>query len=624
VRCAAIARDADALARGGNAIQHGAWHALRCSVRARFVPTSLAAVVVCLICLEANARAEEPGGGQQEDPNSSSSSSSSSSNDSSRRRDRLAVDSVGGSGSSLGGGSSFGSRPFTYTTPASRYYLRATLEELLVLGLGYAQYAANKAGNEVDWDLAPSWSSIEKKLTLSALSFDNNKFDTNWLTHPGAGYFYYLAARSNRLSIPVSLLFTTLSSTLWEYFGEIREHAAINDLIATPLTALPLGEATLHLGAFFQRGRKTFGTTAASWVFAPLKNVHDAIDDLDPARAPAGRTDDLFGLPTDEDTWHRIKVGSSVGVTHQSSGSSDSGGGGGKGLTQGDVRVYASSRIVAIPGYGTTGMRGGWFTEGEVSDLQLQTSVSLADGGLVDFDFGAHVLPLGYAYQNVDRDARDGRLRGHGFVAGLNVGAEYSRHDYDRDRRRDRDRIALVASGATFEERLHTGLWTIRAGVDGLATFSGVEAYALPEETREHSDIHLVSVLRNEHYYHAYGATFHPRLEIEKAKASTSSSSGTKPVVNGDVDIDFGSDLRVDWFDSILHRDVDAGAVDTNSSRLDASDRRIVTRAWVGLHPTPYLRISLTSEFREREGRVASTRSSRSELGLHTGIELLF
>ena len=474
--------------------------------------------------------------------------------------------------------------PFDYTTKAERTYFRAVVEQALILGLGFAQYATNKAGNEADWDLAPEWSSVEKKLTLSALTFDNNYFDTNWLTHPGAGFLYYSAARGNRLSIPVSLLFATTSSTLWEYFGELREHAAINDLIATPMTGLALGEPALQLGALFQRARPSPAWTALGWVFAPFKSVHDALDGLEPARA--AEVDDL-GLPTD--VWHRISLGGSVGVTHQQ-----------RGPTQGDGRLAARSRIVGIPGYGKTGVRGGWFTSGEVTDLRFQTGVS--EGELVDVVLASHVLPFGYAYQDVALDD-GGRLRGHGIVAGLHVGAEYGRHDWDRDRRRAQDRIALVDTGLTLEGRVHAGGWTVRTGVDGLANFAGVDAYALPEERLVHSDIHLPSVLRNKGYYHAYGATLRPRVEAERGR------------------LDVGGELRVDWFESIAHADVEPVATNV---RLDASDRRILTRGWIGFHPTRHLRISVGAEWGEREGRVTSARASRSELGVHGATEVVF
>jgi hypothetical protein len=36
---------------------------------------------------------------------------------------------------------------------------------------------------------------------------------------------------------------------LWEYVGEWREQASINDLVVTPVSGVPVGESFFHLGA---------------------------------------------------------------------------------------------------------------------------------------------------------------------------------------------------------------------------------------------------------------------------------------------------------------------------------------------------------------------------------------
>jgi hypothetical protein len=379
-------------------------------------------------------------------------------------------------------------------------------------------------------------------------------------------------------------MFAFVSSTLWEYVGEIREHAAVNDMIATPVTGMALGEPMLQLGALAQRGTPGAGSTAAGWIFAPFKSLHDAIDGLEPETA---RDRDHLGLPAD--VWHRVTIGGGAGVTAQRGG-----------LVQTDGRFFAESRIVAIPGYGAAATRHGWFDDGEVTELRIRTAV--ASGNLVDAGFGGHVLPLGYAFQDVARDDR-GRLRGHGGLVGMHVGAEYGVHDWDRDRRRDRDRIAFVATGLTIEERIHAGDLTLRARVDGLATFAGVDAYALPAETTRWGSAQLSSVMRNQHYYHAYGATLRPRLELEVGP------------------IDAGGEACVDWFSSIDVRDVDA--TDDEAS-LDASDRRVRSRVFVGVRPAQLLRLSLSAEYGARHGRVGATRDARSETGLHSAIEIVF
>ncbi len=474
---------------------------------------------------------------------------------------------------------------FRYTTQAQRHYLRTGLEEVLVLGVGYAQYVDNKAANQPDFDNSPDWATLKSKLTLgSAVTFDNNLYDTNWLTHPLAGYFYYGVARSNRLSIPLSAGIAFAGSAIWEVLGEIREDAAINDLIATPLSGMSLYEPMMQTGVFFQRARRTPASVALAWLFAPFKSLHDTIDGLEPERAT--ELDDL-GLPADD--WHRIRLGGSVGVTHQRGG-----------LTQGDARFYGSSRIITLPRYGREGTTSGFFDAAGVSELELQ--IGLSEGRMVDANIAAHMLPFGYRAQDV-RLTPSGELYGHSFVAGLHIGTEYGRHDYDRDRRRDPDRLAFVSAGTSIEETLHLGALLLRARVDGLATFGGVDAYALPEYERRYGLANVTSVVRNQRYAHTYGATVRPRFELELGR------------------FDSGVDLRGDWFGQVTGRDRGA---EPGQLGVAASDRRFIGRTFIGYSPSHHIRLSLTAEMRERMGRIEDIRASRSELGLHGGIEAVF
>ena len=124
--------------------------------------------------------------------------------------------------------------PFVYTTPAEPDYLRMSLQELGLFGLGLLQYQSTKS-NEQDWDVRVDWPGVRSKLLWEASSFDDNKFDTNWLTHPAAGFLYYSTARGNRLGILPSFAVTTFMSAVWEELGEIKEQVAINDVVVTPV-----------------------------------------------------------------------------------------------------------------------------------------------------------------------------------------------------------------------------------------------------------------------------------------------------------------------------------------------------------------------------------------------------
>lgn len=474
---------------------------------------------------------------------------------------------------------------FHYTKPVRPDYVRAAIENAIILGLGYVEYINNQA-NAADWDLSFDWRGMRSKLLLESVSFDNNRFPTNWVTHPGAGIAYYTAARSNRIGVLPSYAMAFASSTFWEYVGEWKEQVALNDVIVTPTAGIALAEPFLQIGALMHRSRQNAGTKFFGWFFAPLKSVHDRMDGLDPKQVD--HVDEL-GLPAEE--WHRFRLGSSIGVTSQE-----------RGVTEGEARLRGESRIVALPDYGVAGQRGGWFDSAEVSELSATLTVS-EQSKITDFNIAAHILPFGYRWQDV-RIADDGELRGTSFLSGFHVGTEYSTHDYDRDGRRSIDRIGVVAAGATFEDWIHVGGGlSIKSSIDFLASFAGVEAYGLPEYRQYFGDLRLTSVLRYHGYYHAYGATVRPRVEVKYHR------------------LDFGGDFRADYFDSITGLDVEPVARVPESP---AHDRRLHTRSWIGWQAARYIRLSLTGEHRDRDGTMPGAGAARGELTGHFGVDLQF
>jgi hypothetical protein len=471
---------------------------------------------------------------------------------------------------------------FVYTTPAHPVYLRMAVEEIGLLGLGLLQYASTKS-NEADWDVRADWPGVRSKVLWDAASFDDNRFDTNWLTHPAAGFLYYSTARGNRLGILPSFGVTVMASAFWEEIGELREQVALNDMVVTPISAVPLGESALQLGAFLHRGRRTPALVALGWLFAPWKSAHDAIDGVTPQGAYV--VDDL-GLPAD--VWHRFSIGGSGGRTAQR-----------RGTQAYDVRGFFESELVTIPGYRRDGKRSVFFGSGEVTSTRFQLGAS--EGEIVDLAFAATTLPVGFYWQDVDAGA-DGRLRGTEVLAGFHVSAEYMLHDYDRDRRREGDRLALVSAGGSVEQIVHAAGLTVRGRLQILGDFAGVDAYALPEYLRAQGDARLTSVLRHQRYYHAYGATVRPQLDLALSA------------------FDAGADVRFDGFRSIDHVDVEGALED----EAPAADRRISARAWLGVKPWQHLRLFAAGERNERSGSVAAVHAARSEVGVHVGAELVF
>lgn len=472
--------------------------------------------------------------------------------------------------------------PFVYTTKAEPDYFRMAVEEVGILGLGVLQYQSTKS-NEQDWDVRVDWPGVRSKLLWEASSFDDNKFDTNWLTHPAAGFLYYSTARGNRLGVLPSFAVAALASTTWEELGEIREEVAINDLVVTPVSGVPLGETALQLGAFLHRGRQTPLIVAFGWLLAPWKSAHDAIDGLTPEGAYV--VDDL-GLPAD--VWHRFSIGGSAGTTAQQRG------------TRGyDARGFFATDLVTVPGYRREGQRSVVFSAGEVTSTRFRIGAS--EDRLVDLLFAASTIPAGWFWQDIHTDS-SGHLRGSETLAGLQVTAEYTLHDYVRDHRRPSDRLALVGIGGTVEETVHARGLTVSARLDIIGDFAGVDAFALPEYETVRAEAGLTSVLRKEHYYHAFGGTVRPRLDAWLG------------------DFDLGVEARFDGFRSIEHVDVDGALED----EVAAADRRLSARAWLGVTPWRHLRFFLSGERNERSGSLSLVHASKREAGVHAGAELVF
>jgi hypothetical protein len=144
-----------------------------------------------------------------------------------------------------------------------------------VLAIGTAQYWMNVKTNSRDWD-NPEWS---KRFDASAVRFDNNTHVTNNVLHPLAGAAYYGLSRANGLGVGASALYTLASSSLWEWGLEWREKVSINDMFATTLGGIAIGEFLTQLGLYLNSAPST--TTAHDVAKATLGFpvwIHDRVD----------------------------------------------------------------------------------------------------------------------------------------------------------------------------------------------------------------------------------------------------------------------------------------------------------------------------------------------------------
>jgi len=107
--------------------------------------------------------------------------------------------------------------------------------------------------------------------------WDNDQFSTNLFAHPYHGGLYFNAARSNGLNFWESSPYSLGGSLMWEIACE-TEPPAINDLIATTLGGICIGEVTHRVSALVyddrERGFRRFMRELAGTLICPIKGLN--------------------------------------------------------------------------------------------------------------------------------------------------------------------------------------------------------------------------------------------------------------------------------------------------------------------------------------------------------------
>lgn len=128
--------------------------------------------------------------------------------------------------------------------------------------------------------------------------WDNDGMGTNMFMHPYHGSLYYNAARANGYNFWQSGLFAFGGSLMWEMLME-NEYPSTNDIIATPIGGMALGEVTYRVSDLILDDRKTgaarFGLEFASFLISPMRGLTRIINgDAWKKRSTSGKQ---FGVP---------------------------------------------------------------------------------------------------------------------------------------------------------------------------------------------------------------------------------------------------------------------------------------------------------------------------------------
>ena len=106
--------------------------------------------------------------------------------------------------------------------------------------------------------------------------WDNDQMKTNSFMHPYHGSFYFNAARINGFNFWQSGLFALGGSAMWEFLLE-NEYPSTNDIIATPIGGMALGEVLYRLSDALVDNRTVgwdrIGRESAIFLISPMRGV---------------------------------------------------------------------------------------------------------------------------------------------------------------------------------------------------------------------------------------------------------------------------------------------------------------------------------------------------------------
>ncbi|MCM1319454.1 MAG: DUF3943 domain-containing protein [Muribaculaceae bacterium] len=169
-----------------------------------------------------------------------------------------------------------------------------------------------------------------KRNLTSGFKWDNDNLGDNMFLHPYSGNLYFNGARSNGFNFWQSSLFAIGGSAMWELFMEC-EYPSTNDIIATPIGGVVLGEMTYRISDTMIDDRTSGAERAARevgvFIVNPMRGFTRLITgDMWKVRPTSGKQ---FGTPAvgiqitggakvmeySHDGVRDFKIGGSLGLT---------------------------------------------------------------------------------------------------------------------------------------------------------------------------------------------------------------------------------------------------------------------------------------------------------------------
>jgi hypothetical protein len=361
------------------------------------------------------------------------------------------------------------------------HYLRALLEQFIIIAGAEVMYWAHPSIDKSDWDFP----SGKQRLDNLKPSFDDNLHVTNDIMHPiVAGNLYYWAARENGLSIPVSLLYSAATGAFYEFIAEWLERASINDLIMTPFGAWAPGEFQTQLSDYLNSApNPKWGHYVAAWTLGIGHRIH---------RPGGWQPNDPMppdNLGFSSYFWHRFFIGGSATL-----------------LTNDLDRqnwLYGwriEADLASIPGFLRPGRFVLPFHEGEFNTFRFAGALGSHNDQTWDVDYIANLA--GRYEQNISRG-------GVGYATMLAVQTAYDFADRYRLGRHEAWALAhIIGPAARVWGVYHDLVANLEVAVS--PDFTVIQSQVWPDWAAQFGPEGQKTELQAHGYYFAYGVT--PRL----------------------------------------------------------------------------------------------------------------
>jgi len=439
-----------------------------------------------------------------------------------------------------------------------------------------------------DWEYQLSWNDQKRRfLFLDGMRFDSNTFSFNW-THSGAGAMYYTYARGNHFNTAQSMLYTVLSSYFWEFVVEFKEVVSINDMIATPIGGLSIGESMFQLGRFFRSGRPTLLNRIARIFSNPLLSVNDWLD----------RKRDKNQYAFKEDFWHDVRI--NFGPRYDS-------------LVANDLRSYFNmgleSHLVLVPEYGTPDL----VSKGISKTISTEFNINLSIGskGIYEYQLYTKAVLFGYFYQDIRSACKNKRLTsstptystdigkddrtGYSFFLGLATAFDMFQH-YPKALKIEEDGpsmddfeykvdkyTVINLLGPTVDFTLFQKGLVLRLTADAFADFSLIHSHAYKRYSELNEFGQTKATLQNHGYYYAWGFTLASKMQLNYKN------------------LEFKGKFKYHFFDSIEGLDRFQPEIEADDD-FDLGDQRLNFDLSLG-YQLPRLPIQLVVGYEQRERR---------------------